>query len=285
VQDLKSKLKELYDDSSKHSRYQNVPEFVREALGYAEAINEEWRGDTARYRYLCEEMDFPPGSAVGDVGANTGFFTLSLAHRFRDSSFIAYEANPNHARFIRLIAEHFGLDNVSVRESMVDLRGVKALGEHRLLLFLNVLHHAGYDFDVSLERNPGSFRAYALQYLRRLSRKASRLFFQMGSNWGGDKKNPLVPREDDTGKILFAASLFAATGWEVRKIALARKHPDSGGIAYENIPEGLVEDVRRTKGELRMPALEDCVRGYELHRFPGEFYRRPLFVCDASCRP
>jgi hypothetical protein len=285
MKDIKGKLKGLYNDCSKHSRYQNIPEFVRVELGYAEQINEEWRGDTARYRYILDSMEIPPGASVGDVGANTGFFTLSLAHRFKDSFFTAYEANPNHADFIRLVAEHFGLENVQVRETMVDLDGIARMDSHDTLLLLNVLHHAGYDFDGGIGKTVENFRAYAADYLGRLGGKTSALLFQMGSNWGGNKTNPIIGREDDTGKVLFASALFIETGWDIAKIALARRG-EGGLIFYKNLPDEVVGMVKQTRGGTRAPELEDCVRTYGLSGFTGEFYRRPVFICySKTARP
>lgn len=41
---LKEKLQELYNNESKHYRYQNIPKFVQKELGYYEKIDESWRG-------------------------------------------------------------------------------------------------------------------------------------------------------------------------------------------------------------------------------------------------
>lgn len=87
-------------------------------LGYQEFIDESWRGDTARYAYLLRQLDLRPQTTVADIGANTGFFVLSLAHQAPDCRFIAYESHPNHVDFIRLVAEA-DLSNVAVEEKPV----------------------------------------------------------------------------------------------------------------------------------------------------------------------
>ena len=70
---LKKKLADLYNDQTKHARYQNIPEFVCQALNYSESIDENWRGDSARYQYLLKEFSLGAEHVFGDIGANTGF--------------------------------------------------------------------------------------------------------------------------------------------------------------------------------------------------------------------
>src|SRR5437764_15156702 len=97
---IKGELKALYGDASKHSVYQSIPEFVSTALGYSEVIDDGWRGDRPRLAYLLTVRRPADGELWGDFGANTGFFTLSLAHRYPNARFAAIEAHPNHAEFL-----------------------------------------------------------------------------------------------------------------------------------------------------------------------------------------
>ena len=97
---IKDELKILYADASKHSAYQNIPDFVSAELGYVETIDEGWRGDRSRLAFLNTKRQPAPGERWMDFGANTGFFVLSLAKDHPQTMFIAVEANPNHARFI-----------------------------------------------------------------------------------------------------------------------------------------------------------------------------------------
>jgi len=278
--ELVAKLKQLYDDASKHARYQNVPEFVRRELGYREPINEEWRGDTARYGYLQGVLDLSAGQAVGDVGANTGFFTLSLARERGDCRLTAYEPHPGHAEFIRLVVEYFSLRNVRVERVLLDLAHVPDMGPADVLLLLNVLHHAGFDFDPSVDREPAAFADYAVEYLARLRPNTERLVFQMGTNQGGSKQHPLVDSRDEPGKLRYQLSILNRAGWTAERVALARKN-DDGRIDYLALAPAAVEAaVAGRDGEVRA-ALEP----HHLDRFPGEFYRRPLWICRKVRRP
>ena len=48
MNELRAELQKLYSDATKHSVYQNIPDFVSSELGYSEAIDETWRGDRPR---------------------------------------------------------------------------------------------------------------------------------------------------------------------------------------------------------------------------------------------
>lgn len=277
---LKARLQALYNDDTKHANYQNIPAFVRDAMGYREQIDEGWRGDTARYRLVLEELPIAPGQVIGDVGANTGFFTLSLAHSHPETHFVAYETNPNHAGFVGLIADAFAMGNVTVQQLAIDLAGIDHLSHHDSLLHLNVLHHAGHDFDRSLVESVEGFADYAVGYLSKLRRKTTNLVFQMGSNWGGDKALPIVPVRDDCGKIMLTSRLLRAAGWQVTAIALATHQEDT--IVYRCLPDELLGLIESNRVQAEIPELTAHVAGYCLDRFPGEFYRRPVFFCRTS---
>ena len=276
--ELKARLRQLYEDGSKHARYQNVPDFVREVLGYTEAINEEWRGDTARYRYLRSALGLH-GQRVVDVGANTGFFTLSLAHEFKDSTFIAMEGNRNHVVFIQSIVDTFGMTNVAVQHSYVCQDNLRQIPECDTVLLLNVLHHAGVDFDPEHVAEPADVADYTRQYLVGLSARAKRVVFQMGYNWGGNKKRPIVPLADDVEKVIYTSRLLAHAGWIIKRIAIAHKIDEHPTVTYRDLAHDVVSILNRGRKD---NATVAAVRG-SLHAEMAElseFYRRPMFLCE-----
>ena len=277
-QKLKQKLKLLYRDSSKHSSYQNVPAFVKNELGYVEKINEEWRGDSARIFYILKQLDFSPGFTVGDIGANTGFFSLSLANQFKKTNFIAYEINKNHFEHVRLIVNYFNLNNLNVVKLLINKNNIIKLCYHDILLHLNVLHHAGFDFDKKLEKNLNVFEKYALDYLSKIRCKTKLLVFQMGSNWGGDKNIPIVESDDDVGKIIYISNLFARSGWLVKKIAVATRN-SLNTIVYENLPQNI---IRKLQSFQYPDNLSMIIKNLNPGQFNGEFYRRQIFICDSN---
>jgi hypothetical protein len=279
VSELKAELRKLYSDASKHSVYQNIPDFVSSELGYTETIDETWRGDRPRLAYLIESRTPISGEKWIDFGANTGFFTLSLARQFPQVMFTAVEANPNHARFIALVARYFELSNVDVIQRAIGLEDLDKLPQSDFLLHLNVLHHAGHDFDAALVIDINAFDNYAHRYLESLRERTRSLFFQMGSNWGGDKTQPLVEMRDDFRKLETFAAWLRKTGWRLDSVAYP-SHDDSGRVRYDN----LASDACQMLGEENQSrhVVQAALEGFDLDRFPGEFYRRPLFLCEAD---
>lgn len=271
--DLKAELQRLYADASKHAVYQNVPDFVSARLGYVEPIDEGWRGDRPRLAYLLAVRKPVPGETWLDFGANTGFFALSLAHQFPDAAFVAVEANAHHAEFIQRIARHFHMSNVEVVQRAVGLGELQSLPRVDFLLHLNVLHHAGSDFDGALVRTRGDFPKYAVDYLAALGEVAPAMLFQMGSNWGGDKGQPLVGTRDDVGKLEMFSTWLQRAGWRPDGIAYASRR-DDGPVTYDNLEPTLLRGLAEGG-----PGAADARAWGWLDRFPGEFYRRPLFLC------
>lgn len=276
---LKEKLEALYNDGSKHSRYQNIPEFVRNELGYTETIDENWRGDTARFTYLTETLPFGEGKSIGEIGANTGFFTLSLAHANPTSTFYAYEINPTHAAFIQDIGESFQMKNLVVKAQGVDMEGIALMETHDILLNYNVLHHAGVDFDSDKLASVEDYEAYATEYLKRMSSKTKKMVFQIGSNWGGNKLKPIIPLSDDAEKVAFNARLFKNSGWNILDISLHTRM--NGTLAYRAVSAEILDQINRCPIGEEKKLIEKLV---DLSEFPSfsEFYRRPIFIVESK---
>ncbi len=276
---LKEKLEALYNDGSKHSRYQNIPAFVRNELGYTETIDENWRGDTARYTYLTETLSFGDGKSIGEIGANTGFFTLSLAHSNPTSTFYAYEINPTHAAFIQDIGESFQMKNLVVKSQGVDMEGIALMENHDILLNYNVLHHAGVDFDTDKLLSVEDYEGYAIEYLKRMAAKTKKMVFQIGSNWGGNKLKPIIPLSDDAEKIAFNARLFKNAGWKILDISLHTRL--NGSLEYRAISTDILEQINCCSLGEEKSLIEKLV---DLTEFPSfsEFYRRPIFIVESK---
>jgi len=275
---LRDELRELYFDQSKHAVYQSLPDFVQERLGLDLPLNHGWRSDRPRYDYLVRKLDFA-GKHVVDIGANIGFFALNFAQSF-GARVDAYEAHPNHARMIERIAAAFGVAGIRVHVEGVGLREASALPPADIVLFSNVAHHAGHDFDAGLVPDRAALPAHLGGYLRGLGTHAKQLVFQMGYNWGGDKTLPIVPVHDGRALLEYASVALEQAGWRIDSVALAYR--DAGAIGYVDI------DWRRARcaspalnptDPLR--ALVECAVSQD---GMSEFYRRPLFLCSRGAR-
>jgi SAM-dependent methyltransferase len=273
---LLDRLGELYSDSSKHSVYQSIPTFIQDSLNYRESINERWRGDSARWAYLHKYLDLNNRSIL-DIGANTGFFTLSLAHMYPESTCTALEGNANHAEFIELVKAHYQMSNVRVLHRYLDFAGLDKLGTYDTVLLFNVLHHAGVDFDEPLIPSRDDLYAYLVRYLTKLRNHCDQLLFQMGYNWGGNKQQPIVALANDSEKYIYTNRFLQEAGWSIAHMVATYGCDDMVPVYHQNLPDDVVNaanardasTLRRRLDELLAPDLDTF----------SEFYRRPIFVC------
>src|SRR3546814_2247814 len=86
--------------------------------------------------------------------------------------------------FIELVANYFEIRNVRVLNRAVGLFDLPTLPHSDFMLHLNVLHHAGHDFDTKHISDISSFQNYSRRYLASLRRITDAMLFQIGSNWG-----------------------------------------------------------------------------------------------------
>jgi hypothetical protein len=273
IENAKNELSELYAETSKHGQYQTIPDRLSALLGIQFEVNEEWRGDRPRYPLIKQFIQDNACRSVLDVGANTGFFALSLAGGFPALSVKACELNKTHARIIELLARIGGYE-VAVTDQPADLAHAGGFGLHDCALYLNILHHAGHDFDAVQVKGREAFRDYAVDYLRAFRGTARRMVYQMGYNWRGDKTLPLIPKEDQAGKVRFAMDLFEAAGWVVEGVAFARKGMGAFPIEYERFATEY------------LPKGDDQLQVWLTERYAdvvwSEFYQRPLWFCRSA---
>lgn len=273
---FKAELVGLYTDSSKHSAYQSIPEFVSRALGYQVQINEDWRGDRVRLAYILAHLQGHDLHHWGDFGANTGYFSLSLAHDSTARQVLAIEANPTHANFIQRIADVFEMDNITVVGRPVAIDDLETIPHQDVLLHLNVLHHAGADFDKDRVTGPDDFLAYAQTYLERLHACTRILVFQVGTNLWGDKSKPIIDYREDAAKYHLLSQLLLRSGWNVDDVAYPAWR-EGKPVCYQSISSAIPEPTSSAATRELQAALDEL----DLSRHIGEFYRRPLFICSS----
>lgn len=272
---LKTKLSKYYNDDSKHSRYQNIPDFVKEETGYEEELIPLWRSDIPRYHYLLEvlkELDF---KTLADVGANTGYFSISLANKMPSKNITAVELNPNHLDFISIIQDHYKMANLSTANQALDIGNVDTFDQVDALLYFNVIHHAGSDYDAAVVPSLEVYEDYCIDFMHRLSKRVKYIFFQMGSNWGGNKKTPIIPLDDDAGKYLFIQRIMEKAGWNIERVAYAKIADSKDRYEYFEHDEEFLNNLsNRTYLEKELDA--------EVLKTQSEFFRRPIFVCQSK---
>lgn len=274
---LRQKLRKLYGVPSKHSSYQSIPAFISNALGYQESIQQNWRGDNNRYEYLVAQLSPQPGERWADFGANTGFFTYSLAHAFPQTSFLAIEANSDHAHFLREVKRAFELTNVNICAESIGIENLGKLRQFDVLLHLNVLHHAGSDFDRNDVVDQVSFQAYAVRYLAQLKLATQLLVLQIGTNLWGNKTLPIFPNTDDSGVLKAFLAIICSAGWNICSIAYPVTQP-SGEIVYRNLSPTALAELKKGDSYCDWEVVTNEILSFFLAAHVGEFYHRPLFL-------
>lgn len=248
------RLAELAAHSSKHGRYQPVPDFLKDIIPAPE-IDEKWRSPRLQLD-LVRRLRPEWSSTVVELGANLGYVSLSLAWESPETQFIAIEATPPHAEFIRTVAELFELNIAVVPEMLKPAEVLNQYPEATLLDF-NVAHHFGVDLKIREIRKPEDWWQNLPSWIEPPRSTALR-FLQIGYNWGGSKQTPLHDSEDPGG---FARRLLEVLPGNASTYCLKG---GASGLSYE------IVDTANFK-----TAIEAA---YREHNLVGEYYRRPIFV-------
>lgn len=260
--EMKDKILNYYSDGSKHSNYQNFPNFITRELGITALKDENWRGDSKRYQFIKENIIFPIGAIVGDIGANTGRFCLDFAMENKQSNFVAIEINENNANFIKMICDMFHIDNVKVINESAGLENIDKLPNLDIAFNMNVLHHSGVDFENSRVGNANELKNYIITYLKKCKEKCDIIVFQIGYNWGGNKSTPIVSPDHISEMIEYQKDIFLQSGYEIVNIGL-----------YHNIKKEYINvPVKSTKEQ-----LQKFINDFSMN-LNSEFYKRPLFI-------
>lgn len=253
--EIKRRLVELYQATSKHSNYQALPSLLQKEIG--DKIEAKTRHEKERLDYIASALDVA-GKSILDIGGNSGYFTLELASMGARLHY--YEGNKAHAEFVALAALYLGIpsDRLNATNAYYSFDGLQG-DSYDVALLLNVLHHVGDDFGdkaITIEKA----RDAIIGALRRLSKIASFLVFQMGFNWKGDSRYCLF-REGTKREMIDFVLKGTAGFYDVRKIGVPEKRTD-GAIFYCDLNDRNIE-------------RDDSL---------GEFLNRPLFILKSKGR-
>lgn len=264
---LKDFLLERYSDGSKHSVYQNIPSFIELKLKLNPKLDNLWRSDIPRWDLLQDFFSENEIQSVADVGANTGYFSFNFANTFPQLSVSAFELNPNHVDFIKKLSDYFEIRNVKGFCDKLTLENASAFPEHDLILYMNIAHHIGHDFnkEVSTKEN---IQQSIIDIVSQLSKKCKWLVYQMGYNWGGDKTKPIIDLNDDVKKYRWTKEIFDKSGFEIALTAIATRVGDSMEYCDLNI-------------DVSDEALQEQLDELNVSN-NSEFFRRPFFVLQSK---
>ena len=236
--------------------------------------------DISRYEWFksrCGSLSGP----VLDIGANIGYFSFRIIQDFK-VKVIGYEPYGPHSRVLSLIRDICEVDpnNIVIENKGVGLRDIESLPEAEIIVLLNVLQHAGEDFDHELVVSLEEWRDYAVEYLTKLRTKASLMFFQMGYTWKGHEEKLC----EDNDIIDFTVKLLDDAGWKVKHCGIVKNIVRP--LCYEDQPVSTTEHnpvffkAWNSLPSKIMKKIIGIVRpGYfRIYRFA----QRPLWICEVK---
>ncbi len=247
----KSKLKELYENVSKHSSYQILPDILLDLVDENE-LNIKSRFEKERLEYIKSNIEISNQTVV-DVGGNSGYFTFEMlsagAKRVK-----YFEGNKAHADFVQLAAGILNAD-VEVSNAYLQFDNSSDLTKSDIVLLLNVVHHFGDDFgDSELAKTEAKLEMK--NCLNYFADKTHIMVFQMGYCWKGDTSKLLFQGGSKQEMISFVEN--AAEGfWKIKSIGIAEEI--DGRTTYKNLDS---TNIKR----------DDSL---------GEFRNRPLFILES----
>lgn len=284
-------LKELIRGTTRHGNYQQLPPCVPQEILAEFTDYKTIRLDEARFDWLASYKIFDHKSIV-EIGANLGYFSLRAVSE-RGATSIAYEADSKLVEAINYIASLCKLDKkIEVRNEAFTINHPIELPQADVLIFQNVLHHAGFDFEQEVVPTIADWEQYAVRYLQRLTNVAPIMVFQMGYTWGGGSDR-LCPSE--TRWHSWTMELLKQAGWNVLVCGIAVKDPKTGRRSYvEASSSHMITDKRKgmitSVGKVISPQIKNTIKPYvkrwvekqTLEAQIDRFALRPLYIFKRS---
>lgn len=268
-------LKKLLITRSKHGNYGMLPPALIKVDPSLSLYSNSNRLDQQRYDWFSKKINFE-GKRVIDIGANTGYFSLRLATEY-NSIITAYEPFEPHYRSIELSKRILNLadDRFFVVNEGISLDKISSLERVDIILFLNVLQHAGEDFDVERVQNLADWRRYAVQYLDKLKEIGRYLIFQMGYTWLGHEDK--ICKDKDI--LDYTMKLLADSGWSIISCGIVAGLNNPTYIDYILSETGKNRSPFTSKWDSVNINLRKRFFGY---KYDHRFIQRPIFVCRSQ---
>lgn len=253
-----AQLELFYDASSKHGTYHPIPEFLRGYLS-EKGVDEHWRSPKPRIELLKQELGSKAGT-VFELGCNTGYQLLELAHHFKEKEVIGVELNDRHAEFARLCIQYSGLKNCHVLNETSSPRRISANNKGSVILDFNVAHHAGSDFGDKGTSESSWWEDFLKDWFPSPSHGCEH-WFSSGFRLGGIRGRELHPVDDARGFI--------------EKVLDRAPGEAQCEIYYPELKSETIVYSRLDLGDSSLEERQEKLRSSKT--FYGEYFRRPLF--------
>jgi len=275
---LQAELVDLLLENAKHTTYQMLPPCVKDQDNRFGRLIGTQRQDEKRYDWLKSNMPSLTGRVI-DIGANLGYFSFRTLQDYQ-VNIVAYEPYKPHAKAISIIRKlcDFEAKQMKVVDQGIGLREIEALPQADLLILLNVIQHAGEDYDQDLVDNIQNWRSYAVNYLTKLRSKADKLFFQMGYTWLGYAGKLCK----DENIIDFTASLLVDAGWQIKSCGIIKDFSEP--FTYQNYDIALTTHNKvflpKQNRNFFFKVKRKVLRYPKNQAMSYRFAQRPLWFCE-----
>jgi len=265
-------LKELLITKSKHGNYEMLPPALLKVDPTLSLYSNSSRLDRQRYDWFSNKINFE-GKKLLDIGANIGYFSLRLATE-HNAIVTAYEPFEPHSRCIELSKRILNLtdDEFTVLNEGISLDKISSLERADIILFLNVLQHAGEDYDTEYVQCLTDWREYAVRYLNKLKDISEYLIFQMGYTWLGHDDR--FCKDEDI--LDYTVKLLSDAGWSIISCGTVKSVHNPAYIDYAVNDSGKNHSPLTSKWDSISFSLRKRILG---NRYDYRFMQRPIFIC------
>ncbi|MBS2098745.1 DUF1698 domain-containing protein [Carboxylicivirga linearis] len=258
--------------NGKHGLYQLLPPALINKYEQLKTLPyKNVRLDDQRFDYFTSKLDFTKAN-ITDIGANIGYFSFRLATE-KQCSVNLYEPYIQHYKALKVIEELLNIQkNCNIYNKGISLDDIEQMDNTDILLFFNVLQHAGEDFDKKYVKTKSDWEAHAVSYLSKLRDKTKYLVFQNGYSWLGHEEEFC----DKKDIIRFTLDLLQKAGWTTLNCGIIT---DFHKKEYRDL------DINKTTNNpinSKLKYLEYGIKyrlGLDVPNLT--FIQRPIFICQS----
>ncbi len=247
-----NKLIELYQNVSKHSNYQVLPEILKTILDES-SIKINSRFEKERMNFVLKYVDFT-GANVLDIGGNTGFFSFESIENGANSV-TYYDGNGIHSEFVKEASYQLH-KNIYVFNEYVDFKKEINNSPFDIVYLFNVIHHLGDDYgDTMITMEEAKLKMK--EEINYLTKHTEILILQMGFCWKGNRNLLLFENGTKSEMIEFIKDCINEN-WDILGVGVPEVKNEI--TSYEPLNESNI--IR-----------DDSI---------GEFRNRPIFILRAK---
>jgi hypothetical protein len=160
-------------ETTQWTSYMRLPRSLEQKFPQlALAQKDDENGSLARLEAITFAIGDRTLEHVIDIGGHSGYFCLSLIDAGIIKTATVYDLATEALSVGRMMAEHMGIANrIEFVERSVDLDFLRELPRVDAIFCLNLLHHAGQQFDQARVRRDG-WASYATEWLTEMRRKS-----------------------------------------------------------------------------------------------------------------